>query len=475
MKHTVDICIIGAGSAGLSVASGAAQLGLSTILVEKSDMGGDCLNTGCVPSKALIAAANKAQEFRSADKFGIHSQEPSINFSAVNDHVKDIIAQIEPHDSQERFEGLGVTVIREAAHFISDKILQAGEHSIKARYFVIATGSRARVPDIHGMDKDNIFTNENIFDLRQAPEHLIIIGGGPIGIEMAQAHRRLGAKVTVIDAGKILSHDDVEIVGILKEKLESEGIKIHEDTAIQSISHSENSVSVNLQNGEEIKGSHLLVAIGRTPNIETLGLDKAGVKTNQKGVIVDDGLQTSQPHIFAAGDVSGGPQFTHVAGYHAGILIRRIAFKMWFAKTDYSALPWVTYTDPALAHVGMTMKQAKEKYGVDNIQTIGKSLPENDRARAERIEEGMIKIIALNNGQILGVTILSPHAGDLLGLWTLAISKKMKLKDITAIIAPYPTLGELSKAVAGEWYKESLFSNKTKKIIRFLQKLTFIK
>ena len=467
-----DICIIGAGSAGLSVAAGAAQLGLSTVLIEKSDMGGDCLNTGCVPSKALIAAANAAHVFTNSQPFGIAAHTPDIDFAAVKAHVQNTIDAIAPHDSQERFEGLGVTVIREAARFIGPHTVQAGSHTIRAKHFVIATGSRPAVPSIEGLDPSKALTNETIFNLTERPDHLIIIGGGPIGIEMAQAHSRLGCKVTVLDKAMILPHDDPKLVNRLRDILTDEGINIEEHVTIQKITHGKKHVTVSLSH-ETIKGSHIMIAAGRTPNIDAMGLDAAGVNTNAHGVIVDEGLQTSQPHIFAAGDVTGGPQFTHVAGYHAGILIRRIAFKMWFAKTDYTALPWVTYTDPGLANVGLTEIQAIEKHGHEAVKTLQKPLSENDRARAENRTEGMIKITALTNGTILGAAILAPHAGDLIGIWALAITKKMKLKDITGMIAPYPTFGEISKHIAGQWYTPSLFSARTRWIVSLLQKLPF--
>lgn len=469
-----DICIIGAGSGGLSVAAGAAQLGLKTALIEKAEMGGDCLNTGCVPSKALLYAAKTAQGFRKSDAFGIKSQEPEIDFSAVKDHVFEVISKIEPNDSQERFEGFGIKVIREKANFIDEYSVQAGEQIITAKYFVIATGSRASLPPIKGLEADKAFTNENIFNLREKPDHLVIIGGGPIGIEMAQAHKRLGCKVSVLDMGSIAPKDDPQLVDILRTHLISEGIDLHEKISVKSVNHEANNVTFTIEkDGKtlEIKGSHLLIAAGRRANTD-LDLDKAGIDYDRFGIKTDKRLRTSQKHIFAAGDVAGGPQFTHVAGYHAGIIIRNICFKIP-AKVNYKALPWVTYTDPELANVGLTEAMAIEKLGKEKVKTVTWNFDENDRAQAQHQTVGMIKIVVTKKGKILGASIIGANAGELISLWTLAINKGMKLGDITAMIMPYPTLSEISKRAAGSWFTPSLFSDRTRSIVALLQKLPF--
>ena len=468
-----DVCIIGAGSAGLSVAAGISQLGMKTALIEKSDMGGDCLNTGCVPSKALLQAAKAAEAFRKSGHFGIKKAEPEIDFNAVKDHVFDVISTIEPNDSQERFESLGVHVIREAASFLDPHTVLAGTQKIRSKYFVIATGSRAFVPPIPGLDPQKIFTNENIFSLRERPEHLIIIGGGPIGIEMAQAHRRLGSKVTLLEIAKIMPKDDPELVDILRNHLQEEGIYMHENVQITKIAHQEGTSSVFLSHGSssiEIEGTHILVSTGRIPNVDKLDLEKAHVRFGKRGIEVDKRLRTTNKHIYAAGDVAGGPQFTHVAAYHAGIIIRNIAFKLP-AKVDYSALPWVTYTDPELANVGLTEAMATEKFGDNKVITTSWHMRENDRAQAERKTTGMIKIVALKNGRILGASIIAPNAGEMLGMWSIAIQKQLKLSDVAAVMAPYPTMSEAGKRAAGAWYTPKLFSEKTKALVRFLNKL----
>jgi len=469
-----DLCVIGAGSGGLSVAAGAAQLGLRTILIERAEMGGDCLNSGCVPSKALLAAAKRAQAHRKSNIKGVAPHEPEIDFAAVKDHVFDVIKAIAPNDSQERFEGLGVTVVREAARFTGPDEIAAGSHIVRARRFVVATGSRPSVPPIPGIDESNVLTNETIFALRQKPEHLIVIGGGPIGIEMAQAHRRLGCRVTVIDMGPILPLDDEENVSVVRKALLDEGVALLERASIKKVAHLASGPVVEAEHdGKAIRvaGSHLLVAAGRKPNVEDLGLEAAAVATDRNGIKVDARLRTSNPKIFAVGDVAGGPQFTHVAGYHAGLVIRNICFKLP-AKADYAALPWVTYCDPELAQVGLTEKSAREQFG-DDVAIVHWSFAENDRAIAEGEARGQIRVVARKNGRVLGASIVGLQAGELIGVWGLAISAKLKLGALTGVIAPYPTLGEISKRAAGAWFTPSLFSERTRNIVRLLQKLPF--
>jgi pyruvate/2-oxoglutarate dehydrogenase complex dihydrolipoamide dehydrogenase (E3) component len=468
-----DICIIGGGSGGLSVAAGTAQLGLKTILVERADMGGDCLNTGCVPSKALLAAAKRAQAHRKGDIKGITAHEPEIDFAAVKSHVLDTIQAIAPHDSQERFEQLGVQVIRAEGSFGSPDTLTAGEHTIKARYFVVAAGSGPAVPPIPGLDKEQILTNETIFDLREQPEHLLIIGGGPIGIEMAQAHRHLGCAVSVFDMGKILPRDDQANVEIIRHSLTGEKIDLYEGILVKGVKHTNSKVVLTIEKDgliENITGSHLLVAAGRKPNTDGLCLEKAGIDYNNGGIIADDRLRTSNRKVFAIGDIAGGPQFTHIAGYHAGIVIRQVCFGMFWTKVNYRALPWVTYCDPELAQVGLTEAEARKAYD-DNITVVEQSFNENDSAIAEKTTKGQIRVVTDKNGRILGASIVGPQAGELIGIWGLAISSGLKIRAIADMIIPYPTLGEISKRTAGSWYIPTLFGPKTKRIVRWLQKL----
>ncbi|MGB5093812.1 MAG: FAD-dependent oxidoreductase [Parvibaculum sp.] len=464
-----DICVIGAGSGGLSVAAGAAQMGARTVLIERDHMGGDCLNTGCVPSKALLAAAKAAYRMNDGEKFGIVSKKARVDFAAVNAHVHGVIAAIAPNDSVERFEGLGVTVIKADARFKDHRTVMAGDNEIIARRIVIATGSRAAVPPIPGLEETPFFTNETLFANDTLPDHLVIIGGGPIGIEMAQAHRRLGASVTVIEGMSVLGKDDPELSAVVINALVREGVVFHERSRVLSVAGGEGKITVIIEKdgfSKKITGSHLLVAAGRTANVDGLDLEKAGIDHTRRGITVDDRLRTTNRKIFAIGDVAGGLQFTHVAGYHAGIVIRNILFRLP-AKADHSCVPWVTYTDPELAHVGETETEARERHMKINV--LRWSFAENDRAQAERETEGVIKLVTDLHGRILGVTIVGPHAGELILPWVLAKSQGLKVSAMAGLIAPYPTLSEVSKRVAGSYYTPTLFSPRTRRVVRFLR------
>jgi pyruvate/2-oxoglutarate dehydrogenase complex dihydrolipoamide dehydrogenase (E3) component len=474
MSHRieVDICVIGAGSGGLSVAAGAVQMGASVVLVEKGEMGGDCLNYGCVPSKALLAAAEKAQAVRDTHCFGMQAAEPVVDWAAVHRHVHQVIGRIAPHDSQERFEELGVKVIRAAGQFADHHTLQAGDVRIRAKYFVLATGSSPFVPPINGLDRVSYFTNETIFGNKQSVEHLIVVGGGPIGMEMAQAHRRLGAKVTVLEVAQLLPKDDPELAAIVIRQLREEGINLYEGVEGLKLLPADDQIMASFSaegKVHSVTGSHLLIATGRRANVEGLNLEAAGVKFSPRGIEVDGRLRSSNRRIYAVGDMAGPYQFTHMAAYQAGIVIRNILFKLP-AKVDYSAVPWVTYTDPELAHVGLGEADAREQ-GRD-IRVLKWSFEENDRAQAERRTEGMLKVVVDKKGKILGATIAGLHAGELIHPWVLAIGQKLKIGAMAGMIAPYPTLAEVNKRVAGSYYTPKLFSERTKKLVRFLMRLS---
>ncbi len=466
-KLDADICVIGAGSAGLSVAAGATQMGARVVLIEKGEMGGDCLNYGCVPSKALLAAGKAAQHARDAGKFGVTLNEPQIDFAKVNAHVRGVIAGIAPHDSQERFEGLGVTVIREPARFAGRRIVEAGGTEVSAKRFVIATGSRPAVPPIEGLEGVSYLTNETVFGLTIRPEHLIVIGGGPIGCEMAQAHRRLGSRVTVLEAFSILPKDDPDLVAVVRARLIAEGVDIREGVKVSRVSGRVGAITVSL-GSEEITGSHLLVATGRTPNFDGLGLEQAGVAFSPKGIEVDRRLRTTNRHIYAIGDVTGGFQFTHQASYHAGIIIQNCLFRIP-AKTDDTTVPWVTYTEPELAHAGLSAAQLGERYSGGEV--LEASFAENDRARAERQTDGAIKVMVDRRGRIKGVSIVGVNAGELLQPWLLAMTSGLKIRAMTGFRAPYPTLGEINKAAAGRYFTPKLYSKATRRLVRALMKL----
>jgi pyruvate/2-oxoglutarate dehydrogenase complex dihydrolipoamide dehydrogenase (E3) component len=466
-----DICVIGAGSGGLSVAAAASQFGEKVVLIERGEMGGDCLNYGCVPSKALLAAAKHAHAFSTGEAFGVKPHEPKVNFRAVHAHVHSVIATIAPHDSQERFEGLGVTVIREAARFIDRDTVAAGDHRIKARRFVIATGSSPASPPIPGLDKVSYLTNEILFDLTSLPSHLIIIGGGPIGMEMAQAHRRLGSKVTVLEAFTPLGKDDPELTAIVLDHLRAEDIDIRSGVRITGIAEADAGIAVTLDGGEggkpeTLTGSHLLVAAGRKPNVEGLDLEKAGIEYDKRGIKVDKGLRTANRNVYAIGDVTGGLQFTHVAGYQAGLVVRSILFRMPVSNQTH-LIPWVTYTDPELAHIGMTEADARQAGRKHTV--LRWHFDHNDRAQAERRTSGMIKAVVSSRGEILGCSIVSPNAGDLIQPWALAMSSKLKIKAMIDMVAAYPTLSEVSKRAATSYYADLPSKSWVRKLVSALK------
>jgi pyruvate/2-oxoglutarate dehydrogenase complex dihydrolipoamide dehydrogenase (E3) component len=465
-----DICVIGAGSGGLTVAAGAALLGVQTVLFERAHMGGDCLNFGCVPSKALLAAAAAAEEVRGARRFGIEAGEPRIDFARVHDHVHGVIAAIAPVDSVERYEGLGAQVLRAQARFTGPGELEAGGTRVRARRFVIATGSRPSVPPIPGLAEMPYLTNETIFEKKAAPEHLIVIGGGPIGVELAQAHRHLGARVTLLEAQTLLANDDPELVDLLRLRLRADGIDVREGVKIARVERAGNGVAVVLDGeggAQRLMGSDLLVATGRRPNVEDLGLEAAGVAVAKRGVQVDARLRTTNKRIYAVGDVAGAYQFTHIAGYHAGIVLRNALFRLP-AKVDYRAVPWVTFTRPELAHVGLTEAAARAAHGA--VRVLRWPFADNDRAQAEKLTDGLIKVVVGKRGRVLGASILGAHAGELILPWVMAVKSRAKIGLLANVIAPYPTLSEVSKRAAGSYYLPGLFSDRTKKIVGFLRR-----
>lgn len=469
---STDICIIGGGSGGLSIAAGAVQMGAEVTLIEKAEMGGDCLNTGCIPSKALLAAAKAAYTANGQPAMGVSvSSPPQIDFAAAKDHVDEVIAGIAPHDSISRFEGLGVQVLTGAARFAGPAAViaetETGPVKITARYFVIATGSEPWIPPIAGLSDTPFYTNETIFSLRDAPEHLVIIGGGPIGIEMAQAHIRLGCRVSVIEPFALLARDDPELSRTLITMLEAEGITFHRDAHIKTVTQAGSSIHVMLETGQTLEASHLLVAAGRRANIAGLALEKARITASVRGITTDERLRTSNRRVFAIGDVAGRHQFTHIAGYHASIVIRNMLFKLP-AKLDNRAVPWVTYTDPELAHTGMSKADAEAQYGAPALKITDWPFSENDRARAERKTSGMVRVITDKRGRILGASILAPHAGEMIHSWTLAINAGLNISAMANAIAPYPSWSEASKRAAGAWFTETLFAERTKKLVRFL-------
>jgi pyruvate/2-oxoglutarate dehydrogenase complex dihydrolipoamide dehydrogenase (E3) component len=462
-----DLCILGAGSAGLSLAAGAAQMGADVTLLEGGEMGGDCLNTGCVPSKALIAAGKAAQAMRSSRRFGMTPVDPEIDFAGANEHLRSVIARIAPHDSQERFEGLGVRVIRAFGRFSSATIVQAGDTEIEARRFVIATGSSPFVPPIPGLADVPFLTNETVFNLRDAPEHLVIIGGGPVGLEMAQAHARLGSRVTVVEAMQALGREDPELATVVLDRLRAEGVEIQENTEAREVRTLQDVITVETSSGT-ITGSHLLVAVGRSPNIASLDLDTAGIDHDRRGVTVDQSLRTSNRKVYAIGDVAGQMQFTHVAGYQAGVVARSILLGLPSrARQDH--IPRATYTEPELAQIGLTEAEARKAHGAA-LEVFRLPFSGNDRAIATGTAEGLLKLMAVK-GRPVGVGIAGPEAGELIGTWAFIMGNKLKLKALTATVLPYPTLSEINKRAAGAYFSPRLFDNPwIKKAVQLIQR-----
>jgi pyruvate/2-oxoglutarate dehydrogenase complex dihydrolipoamide dehydrogenase (E3) component len=469
MKHIkTDILIIGAGSGGLSVAAGAAQMGADVVLLEGHKMGGDCLNYGCVPSKALIATGKAAYGQRNSAQFGVADAAGAVDYAAAKDHVADVIATIAPVDSQERFEGFGVNVIREFGHFISRDEVQAGDTVIKARRIVIATGSSPLVPPIPGLDRVPFETNETLFDLREAPEHLLIVGGGPIGVEMAQAHIRMGCKVTVIEGAKALGKDDPELAEVVLNSLKDEGVEIAEDALAAEVRGRAGAIEIETKDGRVFKGTHLLMAVGRRANTDKLDLEAGGITPSKNGIEVDESLRSSNRRVYAIGDVAGGLQFTHVAGYHAGVIIRSMLFGLP-SKAKTAHIPWATYTDPELSQVGLTEEQAHKKHG-QALEVVRFHYSHNDRALAERKSKGFIKVMVVK-GRPVGASIVGYQAGELINLWALALANRMKMSQIAAMVAPYPTIGEINKRAAGAYFSPRLFeSDLVKRVVRLVQR-----
>ena len=472
--YNVDICIIGAGSAGLSVASGAAQLGRSVVLFEANEMGGDCLNYGCIPSKALISAAKKAHIFKKTKAFGVDLKKPNIKFQDVQQHVYNTINTIAPADSQERFEGLGCTVIREYAAFKDQTTVTSPSAIVTAKRFVIASGSKASIPPIPGINDIPFLTNETIFSVDKLPENLIIIGAGPIGLELGQAFNRLGSNVDVIDAHPPLANLDQDHSDILIDELKKEGINFHYPIKIKALKRNKPGLSVEFEDGKTIQGSHLLLAAGRSPNIKNLGLEKANVVYDRTGIKVSNSLRTSNKRIYAAGDVTKGMGgLTHAAGYHAGKLIQNFYFSPPFmgdflAKANIPSMPSVIYSEPEFASIGLTEDKAK-KLSL-KVKCLTWSFKENDRSISELSTLGGVKVVTNSKGKILGGSIIGEQAGEMIHLISMAMVNNIKISGLAKIISPYPTRSEAIKRASSSYYTNVLFSSRTKKIAGFLSK-----
>ncbi len=466
--HEVDLCVIGAGSAGLSVAYGASHLGRSVVLFEREEMGGDCLNTGCVPSKALIKAAKIAHSRAHGSDFGIAPTQAKVDWDAVKAHIQDVIAQIAPVDSVERYSGFGVNVITEDAAFVDERTVESANHIVRAKRIVVAAGSRAGVPPIPGLADVDYLTNETIFTVPDFPKHLLIIGSGPIGLEMGQSFRRLGAEVTIIDIAEPLGRSDPEHAKVLIEALKSEGMNFRAPVKTKQISQTKTGITVKFEDGTSVKGSHLLVAAGRQPNTNGLNLEAAGVSYDRRGIETDAALRTSNKRVYAAGDIAAGKGgLTHAAGHHAGALIKNLyymppGFGGMFAKATTNRMPAVIYTQPELGHIGASPSDA--------AKTVHFEFEENDRSIAERDLTGGVKLYLDGKGKLIGGSAVGSMAGEIINTISLAMAGGMKLSQIAGMISPYPTRTEVVKRAASSNFTEVIFSDRFKGLAGFWTK-----
>jgi len=470
-QYDYDIGIIGGGAGGLTVAAGAAQLGAKTLLIEKEkELGGDCLHFGCVPSKTLIRSAHVYHLMKNAEKFGLPPvSPPPVDFRKISARIKSVISTIQQHDSEERFCSLGAKVEFGHPHFMDTHTIHLNGKTRTAKNWVIATGSSAIIPPIKGLDKTPYMTNREIFYLDRLPKTMIVLGAGPIGIEMAQAFCRLGTEVSVVDmAPGILPKDDPDLSTEIMEILRDEGVRFYVNHTIEATADlgNQREVALKSQNGNtlSLKAETLLVALGRAANVEGLGLETIGIEHDRRGIKVDRRLRTNHQHIYAVGDVNGGFQFTHTAGYEGGIVISNAIFRLP-RKTDYTYLPWCTYTDPPLGNIGTNETMAK-KAGID-YTVWAENFKSNDRSLAEGEKRGKIKMILNEKEKPIGVQILGPHAGDLLAEWVAVLNGKVKLATLAAAVHPYPTLGEINKRVAGNFFSPKIFSKKVQKGLKF--------
>ncbi len=473
-SYDYDIGVLGGGAAGLTVAAGAAQFGAKTVLIEKSDkLGGDCLHYGCVPSKTLIRTAGVWAQARRASDFGLPQLKlPKVDLGAVMDRVGSVIAAIQEHDSPERFCRLGAETRFGSPRFVDDHVVEVDGDRVAAKTWVVCTGSGPALPPVDGLADVPHWTNETVFSQRDLPSRLLVLGGGPIGLEMAQAFQRLGTQVTVVEfMGQILGPEDEDVAAVLQERLEGEGMTLLTDTKAVKAESKGSTVRLTVApargEGEPrvLEADALLVATGRRPNVEGLGLEAAGVEFGPKGIPADDRLRTNRKHIYACGDVNGKLPFTHVAGYEGGIALTNAVLHLP-RKADYAKVPWCTYTDPEVASVGLNEKRAREE-GVE-YRVLEEHFVENDRALAEGEPEGKIKVLVDGRGKILGCQIIGAHAGELIHEWIAAVNGGLKLSTLAGAVHVYPTLAEISKRAAGAYYSEKLFSDTTKSVLRFL-------
>ena len=467
MDYTHDVIVIGGGAAGLTAAGGCAMFGLKVALIEGHKMGGECLNNGCVPSKALIAAAGRAAEAREETRAGVQLAAPQVHWSGVHRHVHEAIAHIEPHDSPERFRAMGCEVIQDWARLTGPKQVEVAGRTLTAPRIVIATGSSPAVPPIEGLDGVPYLTNENLFDLTKQPDHLVIVGGGAIGMEMAQGFCRLGSAVTVIEPGDLMGRDDPDSVAVVKTVMEAEGVRFVRGKA-ESVAGQAGAITVTTGDGERIEGSHLLLAVGRKARTQGFGLEELGIAMADNGIEVDKRRRTNLKHIYAIGDCRDGPRLTHVSGYEGSNVVLEIALGLP-AKVDFRALPWCTYTQPEVAQIGMTEAEAREALG-DRLRVVTEGFDHNERAIAEGQDRGHLKVM-LKGKKVVGASICGRHAGELLLPFTQMIAGKSGTFDVGGAIVAYPTRAEIVKAAAFSAWEPTVFGKWPKRWARLLAKL----
>lgn len=464
MTYTHDVIVIGAGAAGLTAAGGCALFGLSVALIEQAEMGGECLNTGCVPSKALLAAAARAANHE--ERLGISFGAPTVDWTGVRGHVEQAIAEIEHHDSQERFESMGCEVVRAAAKFLSRDSIGVDGLTLRAPRIVIATGSRPAVPPIDGIEQAPFLTNENLFYLNELPHHLAIVGAGAIAMEMAQAFRRLGSAVTVIAPTRPMERDDEEAALLVKASLEREGVRILKGE-ITRCDGAGTDLLLTCNGGETIPCSHILIAAGRKSNVDSLDLGAAGVEVGKDGIIVDARRRTSNKRIYAIGDCRAGPRFTHVSGYEGSNVALEIALGIP-TKADFSALPHCTFTSPELAQVGMTEAEARARHG-GKVRVVRQDFADNDRAVCEGRSEGFLKLV-MKGRKVLGATMVGDHAGELLLPWSQVIAGKASTFTMGSAVVAYPSRSDISKQAAFTAWEPTVFGKWPKRLARLVAK-----
>ncbi|WP_415716846.1 dihydrolipoyl dehydrogenase family protein [Maridesulfovibrio sp.] len=470
-RYDYDLGVIGGGAAGLTVAAGAAQLGVKVLLIDKEHkLGGDCLHYGCVPSKTLIRSARVRHLMGRAEDFGLPQVDRlPVDFSKIAARIQGVIEKIQAHDSVERFNSLGVEVLFGSPRFSDRHSVSLNGNRISAASWVVASGSSPAIPRIKGLGDVPYLTNLDIFSLKDLPESLIVLGGGPVAVEMAQSFQRLGTKVTVIQRSKqILSREDEDMAHFVMNGMEEDGVCFILGSKINEVYASGENIRVRLESESKLRtveGSHLLVAMGRRSNTDGLGLADIGVKLEHGSVAVDGRMRSSVPHIYAAGDVTGKYRFTHAAGYEGGIVVSNAVFHLP-RKADYTWLPWCTYTDPELASVGMNEDAAQEA-GIE-YKTIIEEFSSNDRALAEGEPRGRIKLLLNKKDKPIGCQIVAVHAGELLSEWVSAVNGNVRLATLAGAIHPYPTLSEVNKKVAGKLLGEKIFSDRVRKILKLL-------